>query len=282
MQRKTFTSPRSAPLLGSAFSPASQKTHTASSIKLDSSPSPRTSAGPSGKRSPSASVGTSQLAAFKAKHGLGSVKSQRFTSGARVQHPTRGAGSVVEIDSSARRNKPYKVRFDSGEVQHYSEETSAKLQVTNLKEIAPSIKKTAPSSQARVSSAKTRNVVAAAPVFREGWYQDAPSEPADRGGEPSVVVDDNKTQHENGKCLPDGEDSAAKPQLPDSTPELPMLLRSSSYSPPPTPKLHSPTRNLCMLGLIALPQEQQQDALTSQSSEACHSHAHVHSMAAFR
>ena len=36
--------------------------------------------------------------------------------GARVEHPSRGSGKVIEVLANDARNKPYRVRFDNGEV----------------------------------------------------------------------------------------------------------------------------------------------------------------------
>ena len=254
-----------------------QKTDT-SPVKLGGSPSSRTPAAAlvTRPRSPSISAGASQLAAFKDKHGWASVKMQRLTSGARVQHPTRGVGTVVKIGSNERRSKPYKVRFDSGEVHHYSEETSNELQVTRFKYTTAAIKSEVPSSKARASWSKPRNVVAAASVFREGRYQDAPSEPTDRDGESSVVADGNKAQTDNGECLRDSERTAAAPQRPDSMPELLALSQSSPYSASPPLQPRSPQRDLCAIELTAVLQSPEQDMLKSQSSEACQASAAQH------
>ena len=46
-------------------------------------------------------------------------RTTRFTSGARVQHPKRGAGTVTEIRQGDPNGKPYHVQFDSGEVHRY-------------------------------------------------------------------------------------------------------------------------------------------------------------------
>ena len=40
--------------------------------------------------------------------------------GARVQHPVHGDGVVSEILPLDKRNKPYKIVFDNGEIHHYS------------------------------------------------------------------------------------------------------------------------------------------------------------------
>ena len=57
----------------------------------------------------------------------------RFKSGARVQHPTRGDGTVHIVTNDSR-SKPYKVKFDNGEVHQYSEESAAKLKPCRSKE----------------------------------------------------------------------------------------------------------------------------------------------------
>ena len=43
------------------------------------------------------------------------------TEGCRVRHETRGLGRVERINASSLRGRPYRVRFDSGEVHEYSE-----------------------------------------------------------------------------------------------------------------------------------------------------------------
>ena len=49
----------------------------------------------------------------------------------RVVHPTRGGGIVDEIRMNDR-DKPYKVRFDNGEVHYYSQDSLTKLAVGNV------------------------------------------------------------------------------------------------------------------------------------------------------
>ena len=43
------------------------------------------------------------------------------TVGSRLQHPTRGEGTVVQILANDPRGKPYKVKFDNGEVHQYND-----------------------------------------------------------------------------------------------------------------------------------------------------------------
>ena len=50
-----------------------------------------------------------------------------FDVGTKVVHPQRGPGIIAEVFFNDARNKPYAVQFDSGECQHYSEESAAKL-----------------------------------------------------------------------------------------------------------------------------------------------------------
>ena len=51
-----------------------------------------------------------------------------LVSGSRVEHPTRGKGTVMEVAKHDARGKPYKVVYDrSGEVHHYSEDSAQKL-----------------------------------------------------------------------------------------------------------------------------------------------------------
>jgi RNA polymerase-interacting CarD/CdnL/TRCF family regulator len=54
-----------------------------------------------------------------------------FTEGSRVVHPTRGAGYVSQIDQHDLMGKPVTVKFDSGEVHHYSGDAESKLRVTS-------------------------------------------------------------------------------------------------------------------------------------------------------
>ena len=47
--------------------------------------------------------------------------------GMRVQHSVHGDGVVVGVEPRDKRNRPYKVTFDNGEVHHYSIRSAAKL-----------------------------------------------------------------------------------------------------------------------------------------------------------
>ena len=207
------------------------------SLSAGSSPSSKTPEAAPVTRSPSTSAGhqvrNQQLAAFKAKHGLASVKLQRFTSGARVQHPTRGAGTVVEIDSSDRHNKPYKVKLDNGEVKYYSEESSSELQVLRH-EKKQSPKTDCSSRKARATSFKPRD-----------------------------AVEDDK----------DGEPSPRPPESMADAPGLssiPRYLAGPSQSPP-NPLSPRSRQDLCMVELTAMPSPErpEQDTLKSENSEAC-------------
>ena len=56
----------------------------------------------------------------------GSVHHESFCIGTRVEHPTRGSGLIEEVSINDR-GKPYKVKFDNGEVHYYSHESAMKL-----------------------------------------------------------------------------------------------------------------------------------------------------------
>ena len=47
--------------------------------------------------------------------------------GVRVQHPVHGDGVVAEILPRDKRNKPYKITFDNGEIHNYSISSAAKF-----------------------------------------------------------------------------------------------------------------------------------------------------------
>ena len=49
--------------------------------------------------------------------------------GMAVEHPSRGAGIVIEIDREDERGKPYKIKFDDAEVHHYSEHSLGKMTI---------------------------------------------------------------------------------------------------------------------------------------------------------
>ena len=85
------------------------------------------------RRTPAASLAMRSPPELKAKHGLSPFKLHHLTTGAREHHPRHGAGTVEEINSNDRHNKLYTVKFDNTEVQHYSEEALAKLQITSSK-----------------------------------------------------------------------------------------------------------------------------------------------------
>jgi hypothetical protein len=55
------------------------------------------------------------------------LNAEHVVKGSRMVHPTRGAGIVTDINLSDRRNKPFEVTYDTGEVHRYGTGSTLKL-----------------------------------------------------------------------------------------------------------------------------------------------------------